>query len=135
MDPVTHAAFAACCAVGAVRDRARQRTAALAGIAGGLWPDADILLRSAEDPLFQLEYHRHFTHSLVCSPLVATTAGHLRAAEATVSRPSSRRPVQHRPGAAARGGSRGWSDHSSRVRLAILKKVRLHLWRWLPFQV
>ena len=74
MDPVTHAAFAACCAVGAVRDRARQRTAALAGIAGGLWPDADILLRSAEDPLFQLEYHRHFTHSLACSPLVATIA-------------------------------------------------------------
>jgi inner membrane protein len=74
MDPVTHVAFAACCAVGAVRAPARRRVAALAGIAGGLWPDADILLRSADDPLFQLEFHRHFTHSLVCSPLMAVLA-------------------------------------------------------------
>jgi inner membrane protein len=35
----------------------------------GLAPDADIVIRSAEDPLLFLEYHRQFTHSLIFIPL------------------------------------------------------------------
>lgn len=32
-------------------------------------PDLDVLIRSTEDPLLFLDYHRHFTHSLVFIPL------------------------------------------------------------------
>ena len=34
-------------------------------------PDADILIRSAQDPLAAVEYHRHFTHSLAFIPVGA----------------------------------------------------------------
>ncbi|MDB6133369.1 MAG: rane-bound metal-dependent hydrolase [Verrucomicrobiales bacterium] len=53
------------------RQPKRRRQAALAGLAAGLLPDADVFLRSATDPLFNLQYHRHFTHSLVFSPVIA----------------------------------------------------------------
>ncbi len=53
------------------RQPERRRQAALAGLASGLLPDADVFLRSASDPLFNLEYHRHFTHSLIFSPVIA----------------------------------------------------------------
>jgi inner membrane protein len=51
--------------------RASLRPALLAGLGAGLLPDADIFLKSAEDPMFSLEYHRHFTHSLAFSPFIA----------------------------------------------------------------
>lgn len=31
--------------------------------------DADVFIRSADDPLMQIEFHRHFTHSLAFIPL------------------------------------------------------------------
>jgi inner membrane protein len=37
-------------------------------------PDLDILIRSAEDSLIAIEYHRHFTHSLAFVPLGALVA-------------------------------------------------------------
>jgi inner membrane protein len=74
VDPVTHSAFAVCCATAFARLPDRFRPAALAGLAGGLWPDADIFLKSAEDPLFQIEYHRHFTHSVAFSPVMMLLA-------------------------------------------------------------
>lgn len=58
-------------AVLVARRKEARRPAALAGLAAGLLPDADVFLRSASDPLFNLEYHRHFTHSLVFSPVIA----------------------------------------------------------------
>jgi inner membrane protein len=70
MDPITHAAVGIASAVAATRGRGRLRYAALAGLAGGLLPDADVFLKSATDPLFSIEYHRHFTHSLLLSPAV-----------------------------------------------------------------
>jgi inner membrane protein len=70
VDPLTHAAFGIACALAASR-RLPVRQAALAGLAGGLLPDADVFLASREDPLFAIEYHRHFTHSFALSPALA----------------------------------------------------------------
>lgn len=51
---------------------ARRREAASAGLLGflaGMAPDLDVLIRSSEDPLLFLEYHRQFTHSLLFIPV------------------------------------------------------------------
>ena len=71
MDPLTHSVFGAACAMAASPRTVSRRAAALAGVAGGLLPDADIFLRSGSDPLFAIEYHRHFTHSFAFSPVIA----------------------------------------------------------------
>ncbi len=71
MDPLTHTVLGAACAIAGTRLKTSRRAAALAGIAGGLLPDADVVLRSASDPLFAVEYHRHFTHSLAFLPVIA----------------------------------------------------------------
>lgn len=39
------------------------------GALGGMAPDLDVLIRSASNPLLELEYHRHFTHSLAFIPI------------------------------------------------------------------
>jgi len=52
----------------------RLRVAGLAGAVAGLLPDADIFIRLPSDPLLFLEYHRHFTHSLVFIPIGALIA-------------------------------------------------------------
>jgi len=44
------------------------------GAFAGILPDADVLIRSSDDPLLFLEYHRHFTHSLVFIPVGAAVA-------------------------------------------------------------
>lgn len=54
-----------------------SRRAALIGVGAGVLPDADTLIRSANDPLLVLEYHRHFTHALVMVPVVALVAAAL----------------------------------------------------------
>lgn len=38
------------------------------GFIAGLAADADILIQSEQDPLLNLEFHRHFTHSLFLYP-------------------------------------------------------------------
>lgn len=50
------------------------RTAAGVGAAAALLPDADVFLRSATDPLFAVEMHRGFSHSLLFAPLGALLA-------------------------------------------------------------
>ena len=45
------------------------RLATLVGFIAGLIPDIDFFIQSADDPLLQLEYHRHFTHALIFAPL------------------------------------------------------------------
>lgn len=74
MDPLTHASFGVACALVAARHNPKRGQVALAGLAGGLLPDADIFFSSATDPLFNIEYHRHFTHSVVLSPPMALLA-------------------------------------------------------------
>ncbi len=48
--------------------------ATLIGFLSGMLADADVFIRSASDPMLVLEYHRHFTHSLVFIPLGALIA-------------------------------------------------------------
>lgn len=50
------------------------RWALLVGFFAPLLADADIFMRSAEDPLLVLENHRHFTHSLLFIPAGALIA-------------------------------------------------------------
>ena len=72
MDLLTQGIVGAACAQAAVRRD--NRAAALVGACAGVLPDADALIRSAEDPLVQLEFHRHFSHALVFIPLGAAVA-------------------------------------------------------------
>ncbi len=44
------------------------------GLFSGLLADADILIRSENDPLLNIEFHRHFTHSLIFIPFGALFA-------------------------------------------------------------
>lgn len=70
MDPVSQAALGAAFA----QSRARSHKlvpATIVGCLAGMAPDADILIQSSTDPLLFLEYHRHFTHSLVFIPIGA----------------------------------------------------------------
>lgn len=90
MDPLTHAAFGVACALAAAGRQQSMRAVALAGLAGGLLPDADVFLKSASDPLFNIEYHRHFTHSIALSPVVAWIAALLAWALLCLRRPSQR---------------------------------------------
>jgi inner membrane protein len=70
VDPLTHAVLGITCGLAVTRNPKYRRSAALAGLAAGMLPDADVLLRSPGDPLFALEYHRHFTHSFAFSPVI-----------------------------------------------------------------
>ena len=70
MDLLTHAALGAAGAA-AIAPRHVLRIAALTGAIAGLLPDADQLIAADADPLLTLEFHRHFTHSLIIAPLGA----------------------------------------------------------------
>jgi inner membrane protein len=72
MDPVSHALLGA--ATGQSIARGGWRFAALAGAAGALLPDVDVLIGSNTDPLLTLEYHRQFTHALIAAPVGALLA-------------------------------------------------------------
>ena len=45
--------------------------ASIIGLLAGLAADLDIFIRSSNDPLLFLEYHRHFTHSIFFIPIGA----------------------------------------------------------------
>jgi inner membrane protein len=51
-----------------------KKIATLVGVVSGVLADADILIRSSTDPLLNIEFHRHFSHSLVFIPLGAAIA-------------------------------------------------------------
>ena len=68
MDPISQAAIGAAAAQAGAR-RTKLKTALWVGALGGALPDVDILIRSSDDPLLFLDYHRHFTHSLAFIPL------------------------------------------------------------------
>jgi inner membrane protein len=73
MDIVTHAITGALVAATFSPPNLRRR-AALAGAVGGCLPDLDVLIRSPSDSLLVLEYHRHFSHSLIFAPFGAVLA-------------------------------------------------------------
>ena len=68
MDPLSQAAVGAAAAQ-AVAGRKRVLFAIVLGVISGMAADLDILLKSSVDPLMSLEYHRHFSHSLIFVPL------------------------------------------------------------------
>ncbi len=68
MDPISQGV------VGAALPQAlhKQRhffLAGLFGLLGGMAPDLDTFIRSEQDPLLYLEFHRQFTHSLIFIPV------------------------------------------------------------------
>ncbi len=67
MDPLTQGAFGALFSQtnGKSKDLAK---AAVIGAIAGMSPDLDVLINSSDDSLLALEYHRHFTHSLLFIP-------------------------------------------------------------------
>lgn len=68
MDPVTQGIVGSLWALPAAR-RERMRQAVFAGWVGGMAPDLDVLIRSSQDSLLAIEYHRHFTHALAFIPV------------------------------------------------------------------
>ena len=73
MDPVTQASLGAA-AAGLFAKPETARRALFVGALAGLAPDLDVFIVSAEDPLLQLQYHRHFTHSLLLAPVIGILA-------------------------------------------------------------
>ena len=78
MDPLTQGTLGATLAQAAARP-GKIRAYAAAGAAGGLAPDLDILIRSANDPILYLEFHRQFSHSLLFIPIGAAVCALLLA--------------------------------------------------------
>ena len=54
-----------------VAKKEEKKLATVIGVVAGLLADADILIRSASDPLLNIEFHRHFSHSLLFIPVGA----------------------------------------------------------------
>lgn len=73
MDPVTQGALGAVVAQSWSRkgwgnNFVSAGVAVFAGWLGGMAADLDVLIQSSRDPFLFLEYHRHFTHSLIFIP-------------------------------------------------------------------
>jgi len=72
MDPISQGAVGAALPQSIAPSKQNTRYLLLAGILGflsGMTPDLDYFIRSSEDPLLFLEYHRQFSHSLIFIPL------------------------------------------------------------------
>ena len=63
MDPCSQAVLGASLS-SSFAEKKNIKFASFFGAVGGLFPDSDIFIRSAVDPLLSVEYHRNFTHSL-----------------------------------------------------------------------
>ena len=69
MDPLSQGVLGASASQSFASDPSKQRLALLVGFLAGMTPDLDIFIRSANDPLLFLEFHRQFTHSLFFIPI------------------------------------------------------------------
>ena len=69
MDPLSQGAIGASLAQSTVTNKKHLISAGIIGFLSGMAPDLDIFIRSEQDPLLFLEYHRQFTHSLVFIPI------------------------------------------------------------------
>ena len=68
MDPISQGLLGGTLA-GAFSKKNNINKAVFCGFIGGLAPDLDVLIKSSSDPLLSIDYHRHFTHSLIFSPI------------------------------------------------------------------
>ena len=71
MDPLSQGVLGASAAQSIASEPGKQRLSLLVGFLAGMAPDLDVLIRSAEDPLLFLNFHRQFTHSLLFIPVGA----------------------------------------------------------------
>ena len=76
MDPLSQAVIGSGLAMCAA-PKSELRSAAWVGALAGMAPDLDVLIRSSVDPLLAIEYHRHFTHSLLMAPVIGAAIGSL----------------------------------------------------------
>lgn len=67
MDPLTQGVLGATLSRSFAK-KAHNKLACVLGFISGMSADLDILIRSDNDPLLFLEYHRQFTHSLIFIP-------------------------------------------------------------------
>lgn len=77
MDPLSHAVVGGTLTALRINDKAKLRLAVCCGVTAALFPDIDVVIRSASDPLMNLQYHRHFTHSLIFTPIGAAIVAFL----------------------------------------------------------
>ena len=68
MDPLTQGLLGASLPQ-AVGKKQHIVVAGLLGLLSGMAPDLDTLIRSSQDALLYLEFHRQFTHSLLFIPI------------------------------------------------------------------
>jgi len=71
MDPLSQAVLGASFSQSFAKDKSKQVVALVIGALAGMAPDLDILIRSSENPILFLEFHRQFTHSLIFIPVGA----------------------------------------------------------------
>ncbi len=71
MDPLSQGILGASASQSIASEPGKQRLALLVGLLAGMAPDLDVFIRSTEDPLLFLEFHRQFTHSLLFIPVGA----------------------------------------------------------------
>ena len=71
MDPLSQGLLGASASQSFAGKPGKQRSAMLVGLLAGMAPDLDVFIRSANDPLLFLEFHRQFTHSLFFIPVGA----------------------------------------------------------------
>lgn len=78
MDPFTHAILGATTASLRSKNKNSVRLAVVCGIFAATFPDLDVLIKSADNPMLGLGFHRHFTHSIFFVPIgAAIVAGFL----------------------------------------------------------
>ncbi len=71
MDPLSQGLLGASASQSFAGKPGKQRSAMLVGLLAGMAPDLDVFIRSENDPLLFLEFHRQFTHSLFFIPVGA----------------------------------------------------------------
>ncbi len=69
MDPLSQGVAGATLSQVLVKDRKRLVIAGVLGFLSGMAADLDVLIRSQQDPLLTLEFHRQFTHALIFIPI------------------------------------------------------------------
>jgi inner membrane protein len=73
MDPVTQGVFGSLFAQASAKKKHLAKALVIGAIAG-MMPDLDVLIHSEADPLLNLQYHRHFTHSILFIPIIGFLA-------------------------------------------------------------
>ncbi len=69
MDPLSQASLGASLSQSFASNKSKQHSAMVIGALSGMAPDLDVLIRSADNPILFLEFHRQFTHSLIFIPV------------------------------------------------------------------